>query len=201
MTLKPFTPILTGGSKRVMIAGLELELPEMQVTPTSCIYVLNLMRGDPVISSRISDALAERGQTLLNELGIEVDGLVTVEGKALHLAFQVAWILDLPWFVLRKEAKPYMGAVPLTVTVNTLTTNRSQTLVMDQADQTFFQERSFLFVDDVFSTGATLEAAVRLVDFAGGVVSAGVAIGKEGDQTDPIPTAWLVDLPITRVVL
>jgi adenine phosphoribosyltransferase len=82
--------------------------------------------------------------------------------------------------VLRKNYKTYMGDVLSAETVS-ITTGKTQTLFMDEKDQTLIDGRQVIIVDDVVSTGSTLKGMTELVEKASGQVAQIAAVFTEGN--------------------
>jgi adenine phosphoribosyltransferase len=158
----------------VEINGVRRELPLFEVAPGLRIAVFNLL-GDTEIVGVAAAGLAEK----LRELDLDV--LVTAETKSVPLVYELARVLEKPWVVLRKSYKPYMGET-LSDETHSITTGAPQTLYLDQKDLPLVRGRRVALVDDVISTGSTVEAMHRLVERAGGEVVAEAAVFTEGDD-------------------
>jgi adenine phosphoribosyltransferase len=90
-------------------------------------------------------------------------------------------MLNKPWVVLRKNYKAYMGDALRTETMS-ITTGEPQTLILDEKDRPLVTGKKVVLVDDVISTGSTLQGMQLLVSKAGGTVAAQAAIFTEGDR-------------------
>src|SRR5690606_21979144 len=90
----------------------------------------------------------------LADLNPEV--LVTAETKSIPLVHAMSVVMDLPYVVLRKEYKPYMGNALQAETLS-ITTGKPQTLYLDEKDKKFVEGRRIALIDDVISTGSTLQ--------------------------------------------
>ena len=85
-------------------------------------------------------------------------------------------LLGLPCYIVaRKSVKPYMEQ-PLVDEVNSITTQKTQTLCLDGKDALAIHGKRVALVDDVISTGESLQAIERLVEKAGAEVVARAAI-------------------------
>jgi adenine phosphoribosyltransferase len=172
----------------VAVEGVVRELPLFEVATGVRIAVFNLL-GDTEIVDAAARGLAAR-------LGaMELDVLVTAETKSVPLVYALARELDKPWVVLRKAYKPYMG---VTVSAETLsiTTGVPQSLHLDEKDQRLVRGCRAVLVDDVISTGSTIEAMRTLVDRAGGRVIAEAAVFTEGDADQRQDVVALGHLPV-----
>lgn len=162
----------------VEIAGIHRELPLFEVAPGLRIAVLNIL-GDVELVRAAAKALAQKLSA------INYDVLVTAEAKSIPLVHVLAEEARKPYVVLRKHYKPYMGE---TISVETLsiTTGKPQTLHLDEKDQVLIRGKHVILVDDVISTGSTLDGMKKAVDAAGGIVATQAAVFTEGDD----PAAW-----------
>lgn len=159
---------------RVEFAGLVREFPLFEVAPGVRIAIFNML-GDTYVAKACAASLAER----LKDVGAQV--LITAEAKSIPLIYEMSALMGIPYIVLRKDRKSYMGDVLSTETVS-ITTGRRQTLYLDEKDRRLLAGRNAIIVDDVISTGSTLEGIKQLVSLAGGEVAAVSAVFTEGDQ-------------------
>jgi len=161
----------------VELCGLTRHLPLFEVAPGVRIAIFNIL-GDTEIVQATSKALAER-------LPKDADVLMTAEVKSIPLAYQLAVDMGLPYVIARKSRKPYMGEA-LSEEVLSITTGKPQTLWLDEKDLPLLKGKRVIIVDDVVSTGSTLEGMRRLVKRAGGTVVAEAAVFTEGND----PERW-----------
>ncbi len=158
----------------VDIEGVTRELPLFAVSPKLRIAVFNML-GDTEIISAAAQGLASR-------LGnLEFDALVTAETKSIPLVYHLAMLTGKPWVVLRKDFKPYMGEAMSAETLS-ITTGKPQTLYLDEKDQQLLRNRRVALVDDVISTGSTLQGMRLLMDKVGAQVVAEAAVLTEGER-------------------
>ena len=129
----------------------------------------------------------------------KVDYLVTAEAKGIPLVHEVSRLLGLPYYIVaRKSVKPYM-AEPLVDEVVSITTQKAQTLCLDGKDALLLKGKKVAVVDDVISTGESLQAIERLVEKAGGEIVAKAAILAEGDAAKRSDIIFLEELPLFPV--
>lgn len=160
----------------VDIAGVKRELPLFEVKPGLRIAVLNIL-GD-------TELVEASAKALISKLdGRQFDLLVTAESKSIPLAHAMAVQKNIQYVVLRKSYKPYMGDA-LEVETNSITTGSEQKLILDEKDLRLIEGKKVLIVDDVISTGSTLEAMRKLMDMANATVVEEVAIFTEGNEDD-----------------
>jgi adenine phosphoribosyltransferase len=157
----------------IEVAGLIRHFPLFEVAPGVRIAIFNML-GDTYVVKASAAALAER----LKE--IPADVLVTAEAKSIPLIYEMSALMGLPYIVLRKAYKSYMGEAISAETVS-ITTGKPQTLYLDEKDRTIIQGRRVILVDDVISTGSTLKGMEIVVNKAGGTIAQIAAIFTEGD--------------------
>lgn len=172
----------------IEIAGVHRDLRLFEVAPGLTIAILNIL-GDTELVTAASRALAEK----LREHQLEV--LVTAETKSIPLVHALSQDMDLPYVVLRKSYKPYMGDALQSETLS-ITTGKPQTLYLDQKDREFIKGKRIAIVDDVISTGSTLQGMRLILDKAGGNVVAEAAVLTEGERAKWANVIALAHLPI-----
>ncbi len=171
----------------VKIAGLTRNLPLFEVAPGVRIAIFNML-GDTEIVQAAAKALAKR-------IPKEAQALITAEAKSIPLAHALSVESGLPYLVLRKSYKPYMGE---TVSAETLsiTTGQPQTLYLDEKDRALVEGRKVVLVDDVISTGSTLQGMRLIIEKAGGQLVATMAVFTEGERAKWKDIIALGHLPV-----
>jgi len=164
----------SNASHPIEIAGLKRELPLFEIKPGLKIAVLNIL-GDTELVQACAVALAEK----LAE--IDYDVLVTAEAKSIPIAYALSVVTEKPYVVLRKSYKLYMGDA-LTAETLSITTGEPQTLILDEKDRELISGKKVVLVDDVISTGSTLQGMRMLMNKADAEVVAEAAILTEGDR-------------------
>lgn len=177
-------------SYRVVVAGLERKLPLFEVAPGLRIAVLNIL-GDTELVQACAKALSER---IAN---IDYDIVVTAEAKSIPLAHALSVATKRPYLVLRKVYKPYMGAA-LSAETLSITTGTPQLLYLDEKDHQLVKGNKAILLDDVISTGSTLEGMRRLMEKAGAEVVAEAAVFTEGDRDQWNDIIALGHLPVFK---
>src|SRR6266508_3166736 len=172
----------------VEIAGLKRDLRLFEIKPGLKIAILNIL-GDTELVLACSKALAEQ---LTNN---EYDVLVTAEAKSIPLAYALSVETKKPYVVLRKAYKPYMGDALKAETLS-ITTGQPQTLILDEKDIELMKGKKVVIVDDVISTGSTLQGMKMVIDKAGASVVAEAAIFTEGDRAQWMHIISLGHLPL-----
>jgi adenine phosphoribosyltransferase len=99
------------------------------------------------------------------------------------------------YIILRKSYKIYMGKT-LKVETLSITTGSPQALILDEKDSDLVRGKRVVIVDDVVSTGSTLDAMRKLMEDAGAKVVAEAAICTEGENADWDKIIHLGELPL-----
>jgi adenine phosphoribosyltransferase len=172
----------------IEIAGLTRHLPLFEIKPGLRIAVLNIL-GDTELVQACAKALGEAVQD------IEYDAIITAEAKSIPLAYAMSVVTGKPYIILRKSYKPYMGEVIQAETLS-ITTGKPQTLILDEKDRPLVEGKNLLIVDDVISTGSTLQGMRMIIEKAGGKVAAEAAILTEGDRAKWSEVIALGHLPL-----
>ena len=173
---------------RMKVAGLERDLPICKVTDS--LYIAGfVIFGDQELTVACA-------RELLKKVPAEYDYLITAEAKGIPLAHEMARQAGNERYILaRKAPKLYMRDV-FSVSVNSITTAKEQTLYLDGVDAARIKGKRVLIVDDVISTGESLKALEVLVEKAGGEICGKMAILAEGDAQDRADLIYLEKLPL-----
>ena len=172
----------------VEVAGLKRDLRLFQIKPGLKIAILNIL-GDTEFVQACAKELAQKLKD------IDYDLLVTAEAKSIPLAYALAVETKKPYVVLRKAYKPYMGDALKAETLS-ITTGQPQTLILDEKDVELMEGRKVVILDDVISTGSTLQGMKMVIDKAGASVAAEAAIFTEGDRAQWMHIIALGHLPL-----
>ena len=170
------------------IAGVHRALRLFEIKPGLRIAILNIL-GDTELVTACSKALAEKLS------GVEYDVLVTAEAKSIPLAHGLSFETSKPYVILRKSYKPYMGDALRAETLS-ITTGQPQTLYLDEKDREMLRGKKVIILDDVISTGSTLQGMRMLLQKAGAVVVAEAAILTEGERAKWSAIISLGHLPV-----
>lgn len=172
----------------VEISGVKRNLPLFEVKPGLKIAVLNIL-GDTELVEAAADALAARLASYTYDL------LVTAEAKSIPLIYALSVRTRKPYVVLRKNYKPYMGETIQAETLS-ITTGAPQTLHLDEKDRDLVRGKRVVLVDDVISTGSTLQGMRLVLNKAGAEVVAESAIFTEGERAQWENILALGHLPV-----
>lgn len=158
----------------IQIAGLERELPLFQIKPGLTIAILNIL-GDTELVQACARALA------VKLADVQFDIIVTAEAKSIPIAFALSAEMKKPYIVLRKAYKPYMGNALQAETLS-ITTGQPQTLFLDEKDLHLVENSRVVILDDVISTGSTLQGMRIIMEKARATVVVEAAILTEGEE-------------------
>ena len=132
----------------------------------------------------------------LLKIAPEHDIMITSEAKSIPLIHEMARQSGVNDYVIaRKAIKVYMEDI-IDVSVNSITTKNEQKLYLGKAEVEKLKGRRCLIVDDVISTGKSLEALEALVTKAGGEIVGEMAILAEGDAAMRDDIKFLNKLPL-----
>ncbi len=184
------------GQKRfdVVIGGLRRSLPIIQAERGVWIASdADLVLGDTSFIQRCAELLVDKLKRS------PFDMVLTAEAKAVPLAFAVSSLLGKKRFlVARKTVKKYMGRF-VEEPVRSITTEGSQKLVLTAEEAWTARRKQICILDDVVSTGETLDALSRLAGKAGGRVTSRCAIWKEGPWYHSRDLIYIGTLPVFKV--
>lgn len=158
----------------VEVAGLKRDLRLFEIKPGLKIAILNIL-GDTEFVQACARALTAKLKDK------QYDVLVTAEAKSIPLAYALSVETKKPYVVLRKAYKPYMGAALQAETLS-ITTGQPQILILDEKDVEMMKGKRVIILDDVISTGSTLQGMRMILEKAGSIVAGEAAIFTEGDR-------------------
>lgn len=158
----------------VEIGGVKRDLRLFEIKPGLKIAVINIL-GDTELVEVCARELAKK----MDRNAYDV--IVTAEAKSIPLAHALSVVTQKPYIVLRKSYKAYMGDTIEAKTVS-ITTGREQTLILDEKDRLLLKGKRVAIVDDVISTGSTLDGMRNVLKQADAQISIEAAIFTEGDS-------------------
>jgi adenine phosphoribosyltransferase len=173
----------------INIAGVTRHLQKFEIKPGVKIAILNVL-GDTELVQAAASALAKQ---LADK---KVDVLLTAEAKAIPIAHAISVVMNnLPYVVLRKTYKPYMGDALKSETLS-ITTGKPQELYLDEKDRDLIRGKRIAIIDDVISTGSTLQGIRLIAQKAEAKIVAESAILTEGDRAQWHDIIALGHLPV-----
>lgn len=171
------------------LCGLNRKLPIIQISDKLKIASFVLL-GDCELAQKA-------GYELSKDLSCDI--IVTAEAKGITLAHEIAKNLGMKNFVVaRKSIKAYMNDT-IEVEVDSITTKNTQKLYLDSEDIEKIKGKKVAIVDDVISTGKSLEALEKLVTKAGGNIVKKLSILAEGDASKRDDIVFLEKLPLFEI--
>lgn len=172
----------------IEIAGIQRSLRLFEIKPGLKIAILNIL-GDTELVQACAKALNKKLKD------VQFDVLVTAEAKSIPLAYALSVASKKPYIILRKSYKPYMGAALIAETLS-ITTGEPQTLILDEKDQAEVKGKRAVIVDDVISTGSTLQGMRMIIEKAGAKIVGEAAILTEGERAKWEKIVSLGHLPL-----
>lgn len=172
---------------KLKVAGVERDLELFPVSDTMSIAAFILF-GDVELTVKCAAELAKKAP--------EHDILITAEAKSIPLIHEMARQLgENEYVIARKGPKVYMKNI-VKVNVNSITTDHEQILCIGEREKKLLENKHVLIVDDVISTGESLEALEMLVEKAGGKIVGQMAVLAEGDAIERKDITVLGHLPL-----
>ena len=176
-----------GRTYRITIGRCERELPIFEVAPGVKIAIFNMLGDTEVVETA--------ARMLSKSVPEGADVILVPEVKAVPLGHALSAATGLPLVIVRKIRKPYMVDC-LETEVVSITTGEPQTLYVDGKDLALIKGKQALLVDDVVSTGSTLNGLRSLVKSGGGQVAGEMAVFTEGESGAWDQITALGNLPI-----
>lgn len=168
------------------IAGVERKLKKFPVSDSLDIAAFILF-GDVELTEACAKELLKKVP--------DFDYIVTPEAKSIPLAYEMSRLSGKKYIVARKGVKVYMDN-PIEYRETSITTQKEQSLFLGHEDGDLLKDKKVLIVDDVISTGESLNAVKGIVNAFGGNVVASCAPIAEGDAADNFNIIYLEKLPL-----
>lgn len=170
------------------IKGYKADLPILPLPSGVKIAFFNL-HGNTKMTKHCADELA--GQLD----GCEV--LLTAESKGLQLTHCIADRLGQDFYaVARKSQKLYMQDGISVDISSSITTGKEQRLYLSKHDADLLNGKKVGIVDDVVSTGNSLEGLEKLVNMCGGIIWKKAFVLAEGDAANRKDIIYLAKIPL-----
>lgn len=171
------------------LCGVTRNLPFIPIDEHSA-FASFVVLGDTELISACASELAKR-------IG-QAEVIVTAEAKGIALAYEISRLLGLKeYIVARKSQKSYMRNT-VSVSVHSITTKGEQHLYLDGTDAAKIKGKEVCIIDDVISTGESLNALEELVNSAQACVVKKAAILAEGKAAERQDIVFLQKLPLFK---
>lgn len=171
---------------KMTIAGCEREL-EMYPVNDKLDIAAFILFGDVEITEKAAEALLK--------ICPEHDVVVSAEAKGIPLCYEMARQGCREYVIARKSVKVYMRNCT-EVTLKSITTANEQKLFLGEDDAAFLKDKRVLIVDDVISTGESLEALEQIVKACGANIVGKACVLAEGDAKNRDDIIFLEPLPL-----
>ena len=178
---------------KTVLNGNEYGLPIVEIKPGLSIALFDMLSSkDMAIDSAIAlfDKLKENNIDLS-----KVDTVLSAETKGVILAYDMAQKIGCDMVILRKEHKLYHKEVTRGA-VNTYTTKNEHFLYLDNNLIPKLKGKNVLVVDDVVSTGSSLEAIENILGQVGANIYAKAFVFAEGEAAERKDVIYVNALPL-----
>ncbi|GAP04115.1 pur operon repressor [Fructobacillus tropaeoli] len=165
-----YTPLMAAGEAKDFVDGIcQIVNDESRVLPGGYVYLSDLL-GQP-------NVLRQTGRLITTQyVGEEIDAVMTAATKGIPLAQAVADQLNVPFVIVRDDAKVTEGSM---ISVNYLTGSSKRVEKMALSKRSLKAGARVLIVDDFMKAGGTIQGMQTLVREFGGTV-VGTAVFAEG---------------------
>lgn len=172
----------------VDIDGMKAALPIMPLPSGVNIAFFNL-HGNVVLTEHCGKSLAK--------LVSDCDVLLTAESKGLQLTHVIARELGHAYYAVARKSKKLYMQDGLEVTINSsITTGNPQKLYLSHVDAELLRGKKVGIIDDVVSTGNSLDGLEEIAKLAGGVVHKKAFVLAEGDAAKRKDICYLGAIPL-----
>lgn len=171
----------------VDIAGYEAKLPIMSIGDDTEIAFFNL-HGAQEMTEHCAKALVP--------LVKGADVIITAESKGLQLAHCVARELGHKMYAVARKAEKLYLQDGIKISIKSITTQRLQTLYLSAHDVNLIRGKKVAIIDDVISTGGSLDGLEALVEKAGGEIFVKAFVLAEGPAADRTDIKYLAKIPL-----
>ncbi|MGA3352667.1 MAG: phosphoribosyltransferase family protein [Acidimicrobiales bacterium] len=153
--------VIAAGTYHATVGSQEIDLPLIPITDDLAIALLITVDHGVRFVERAATELAEQLESF------ELDLVVSVATMGIPLAIEVTRALGLDdYLILQKTPKLHLRDA-ITEPVKSITTGAQQHLLFDAARVEVVKGRRVGLVDDVISTGASMRAALNLLNRVG----------------------------------
>ena len=173
---------------QVDLKGYKAELPILPLPSGVNIAFFNL-HGNVELTEHCGKELAK--------LVSDCDVLLTAESKGLQLTHVIARELGMKYYAVARKSKKLYMQDGLEVTIkSSITTGQEQKLYISKHDADLMKGKKVGIIDDVVSTGHSLEGLDELVLLAGGVIHKQAFVLAEGAAAERKDICFLGVIPL-----
>ncbi len=147
-----------------------------------------------------SDLIREVSAYIIKIANMDLDKIVTIEAMGIHIGTALSLLTDIPLVIIRKKKYDLPGEI----VINQSTGYSEDKLYMNG----IFKGDKVLIVDDVISTGGTMQATINAIEIAGAeikdivvVISRGEGEQKIKERGHPLKVLVRVDVSEGNVIL
>ena len=147
-----------------------------------------------------SDLIREVSAYILKIANLDVDKIVTIEAMGIHVGTALSLLTDIPLVIIRKKKYDLPGEIA----IHQATGYSKGKLYMNGV----LRGEKVLIVDDVISTGCTMQATIKAIETAGAeikdivaVISRGEGVQKIKESGHPLKVLVRVDVSEGNVIL
>ena len=171
---------------KMNVAGVDCELPICKLNDDLSIAGFVIFGNAPLTVACARELL---------KIVPDFDYIVCPEAKSIPLGHEMSRQSGKKYFVLRKKPKAYMTE-PVCIGVDSITTAGHQELFIDALEGRQLTGKKVLLVDDVISTGGSIDASEQLVSKFDANIVGKAAILAEGDAAKRDDIIYLDELPL-----
>ena len=157
---------------KLKFLGMERDLPVLPAPSGINIAGFNSV-GDTELITKSAEFLAEE----IKKNGLDFDVILTTELKGIPISQEIARLFNKDYVCLRKAQKCYM-LDPISVSSESITSGKTEYFVSKPEFEKLLNKK-VIFVDDVFSTGATFKNIMNFAERSNINIVAGAFILKE----------------------
>ncbi len=170
------------------IAGMDAELPVLPLPSGVKICFFNL-HGNQRLTEHCGKELAKKLD------GCEV--ILTAESKGLQLSHVIARELGHDYYAVARKSKKLYMQDGLEVTIDSsITTGAHQKLYISKHDADLIKGKKVAIIDDVISTGNSLNGLEEIVGLCGGEIYKKAFVLAEGKAADRDDIIYLDKIPL-----
>lgn len=178
---------MSGKVYPIDIKGYKVDLPVLEIDQEMSIAFFNLHG---------AQELTEHCAKEISKMIEGVDVIITAESKGLQLAHCIARYLGHKFYAVARKAQKLYMQDGISATVKSITTKNIQTLYLSEHDVHLVKGKRVAIVDDVISTGGSLQGLEALVEKAGGTVIHKAFVLAEGAAAERKDVVFLESIPL-----